>query len=37
MLKNIKLTTARKAILEILINSNKPLCYEEHKRKSIYG
>ncbi|MGB6329095.1 MAG: transcriptional repressor [Halarcobacter sp.] len=29
--KNIKLTTARKAILEILIGSNKPLCYEDIK------
>ena len=29
--KNIKLTTARKAILEILVKSNKPLCYEEIK------
>ena len=29
--KNIKLTTARKAILEVLINSNKPLCYEDVK------
>ncbi|MGM0518120.1 MAG: Fur family transcriptional regulator [Campylobacterota bacterium] len=29
--KNIKLTTARKAILEILIKSNKPLCYEDIK------
>jgi Fur family ferric uptake transcriptional regulator len=29
--KNIKLTTARKAILEILLNSNKPLCYEDIK------
>ena len=29
--KNIKLTTARKAILEILVNSNKPLCYEDIK------
>jgi Fur family transcriptional regulator, ferric uptake regulator len=28
---NIKLTSARKAILEILINSNKPLCYEDIK------
>lgn len=28
---NIKLTNARKAILEILINSNKPLCYEDIK------
>jgi len=31
--KNIKLTTARKAILEILLNSNKPLCYEDIKDK----
>jgi Fur family ferric uptake transcriptional regulator len=29
--KNIKLTTARKAILEKLVNSNKPLCYEDIK------
>lgn len=29
--KNIKLTNARKAILEILIDSNKPLCYEDIK------
>lgn len=29
--KNIKLTTARKAILEILIKSNKPMCYEDIK------
>ncbi|WP_072681409.1 Fur family transcriptional regulator [Arcobacter sp. LA11] len=29
--KNIKLTTARRAILEVLINSNKPLCYEDIK------
>jgi len=29
--KNIKLTTARKAILERLIESNKPLCYEDIK------
>lgn len=29
--KNIKLTTARKAILEVLINSNKPLSYEDIK------
>lgn len=28
---NMKLTTARKAILEILIDSNKPLCYEDIK------
>lgn len=28
---NIKLTTARKAILEILLKSNKPLCYEDIK------
>ena len=28
---NIKLTTARKAILEILVNSSKPLCYEDMK------
>jgi Fur family ferric uptake transcriptional regulator len=31
--KNIKLTTARKAILDILLNSNKPLCYEDIKNK----
>lgn len=31
--KTIKLTTARKAILEILISSNKPLCYEDIKDK----
>lgn len=31
--KNIKLTTARKAILEILVKSNKPLCYEDIKDK----
>jgi Fur family ferric uptake transcriptional regulator len=30
---NIKLTTARKAILENLINSNKPLSYEDIKDK----
>ena len=30
---NIKLTTARKAILEILISSSKPLCYEDIKNK----
>lgn len=29
--KNIKLTNARKAILEILVNSDKPLCYEDIK------
>lgn len=28
---NIKLTTARKSILEIMINSNKPLSYEDMK------
>lgn len=28
---NIKLTDARKAILEVLLNSTKPLCYEEIK------
>jgi Fur family ferric uptake transcriptional regulator len=28
---NIKLTTARKAILEIFSNSSKPLCYEDIK------
>ena len=31
--KNIKLTTARKAILEILVKSDKPLCYEDIKDK----
>ncbi|MGB5793741.1 Fur family transcriptional regulator [Poseidonibacter sp.] len=31
--KNIKLTNARKAILEILVNSDKPLCYEDIKDK----
>ncbi len=30
---NIKLTTARKSILELLINSNKPLSYEDMKDK----
>ncbi|MBL3520762.1 Fur family transcriptional regulator [Aliarcobacter lanthieri] len=30
---NIKLTTARKSILEILINSNRPLSYEDIKDK----
>lgn len=29
--KNIKLTTARVALLEILKNAKKPLCYEEIK------
>lgn len=29
--KTIKLTTARRAILEILVNSNKPLSYEDVK------
>lgn len=29
--KKIKITTARRAILDILINSNKPLCYEDIK------
>ena len=29
--KKIKLTTARKAILEVFVNSNKPLCYEDIK------
>lgn len=33
ILKTIKLTTARRAILEILIESNKPLCYEDIKDK----
>lgn len=28
---NIKLTNARKAILEILLKSNKPMCYEDIK------
>ncbi|WP_121627886.1 Fur family transcriptional regulator [Poseidonibacter antarcticus] len=31
--KNIKLTSARKVILEILINSDKPLSYEDIKDK----
>ena len=31
--KNIKLTTARRAILEILVDSNKPLSYEDIKDK----
>ncbi|QDF28302.1 Fur family transcriptional regulator [Halarcobacter anaerophilus] len=31
--KNIKLTTARKAILEQLIESKKPICYEDIKDK----
>lgn len=31
--KTIKLTTARKAILEILVSSNKPVCYEDLKDK----
>lgn len=30
---NIKLTTARKAILDILSTSIKPLCYEDMKEK----
>jgi len=30
---NIKLTTARKAILEILLKHDKPLCYEDIKDK----
>lgn len=30
---NIKLTSARKSILEILINSNKPLSYEDMREK----
>ena len=30
---NLKLTTARKSILELLINSNKPLSYEDMKDK----
>ncbi|AXX91689.1 Fur family transcriptional regulator [Malaciobacter molluscorum LMG 25693] len=29
--KNFKLTTARKVILEILIDSEKPLCYDDIK------
>lgn len=28
---NIKLTSARKSILELLVNSNKPLSYEDMK------
>ena len=28
---NIKLTTARKSILELLVNSNKPLSYDDMK------
>jgi len=31
--KNIKLTNARKAILEILISSDKPLSYEDIKNE----
>ncbi len=31
--KNIKLTSARKAILEILISSDKPLSYEDIKNE----
>ncbi len=31
--KNIKLTPARKSILEILLLSNKPLCYDDIKDK----
>jgi len=31
--KNIKLTNARKTILEILINSDKPLSYEDIKNE----
>lgn len=31
--KNIKLTTARKAILELLSTSSKPLSYEDMKEK----
>lgn len=31
--KNIKLTTARKVILEILVNSDKPLSYEDIKNE----
>ena len=30
--KNIKLTTARRAILEIFAKSTKPLCYEDIKQ-----
>ncbi len=33
---NIKLTTARVAILELFSNASKPLCYEEIKNK-LYG
>ncbi|RXJ87250.1 Fur family transcriptional regulator [Arcobacter sp. CECT 8985] len=29
--KNLKLTTARRAILEIFNNSSKPLCYDDIK------
>ena len=36
-IKNIKLTSARKSILELLIKSNKPLSYEDMKRKYFYG
>lgn len=32
-LTNIKLTEARKSILGLLIESNKPLCYEDLKDK----
>jgi len=32
-IKNIKLTNARKAILEILISSDKPLSYEDIKNE----
>ena len=30
--KNIKLTTARVRLLEILKEANRPLCYEEIKK-----
>lgn len=29
--KNIKLTDARRSILKVLLNTSKPLCYEEIK------
>jgi Fur family ferric uptake transcriptional regulator len=32
-IKNIKLTTARKAIFTLLENANKPLCYDEIKEQ----
>lgn len=31
--KNIKLTTARKAMLEVFVDSNRPLSYEDIKDK----